>query len=84
MSSCPTRPHDIFTELDPRWIQSISCDVHDLCVCLCVDILTLFFPVDFRLLVEERLAYIGKPLDVFRFLPFIRLFVFLRENKNVC
>ena len=49
----------IFTESAPRPIQSISCNVRDLYVVTClwsVHVWKPHFPVDWRLLVEERIA----------------------------
>ena len=53
-----------FTELAPRMIQSISCNVRDmLYVCPSVYVWKPCFSVDWRLLVEERISNIGIPLD---------------------
>ena len=47
-----------------------------MCVCLPVPLQKTHFPVDWRLLVEEQIAYIGIPLDVFGFLLFRFFFGF--------
>ena len=50
-------------------IQSLSPNVHQLSVCVfVVTIAENCFPVDLRLLVEERIANIGKALEMFGFL----------------
>ena len=46
-------------------IQSLSCNVHDMCVCMSVLSGKTRFPIDWRLLVEEHNANIGITLDVF-------------------
>ena len=58
--------------------MSVSCQSS---VCECVSSQKTRFPVDWGLLVEECIAYIGIPLDIFRFLLFqyffLRLKIFL-------
>ena len=51
-------------------IQSLSCHVRQLSVCLSVQLRKSRFPVDWRFMVEELIANIGIPLDVFGFLLF--------------
>ena len=67
----------IFTDSAPWPIQSISRNVR-YNVCLPVHSWKLRFPVDWRLLVEERIAYIGILLDVLLF--FGRFDNFLRSD----
>ena len=46
-------------------IQSLSCNVRELCVCVSLLLRKTLFPVDWRLLGEESIANIGIPQDVF-------------------
>ena len=54
--------HIFFAESAPRLIQSISCDIHELSVCLSVHVWRHRFPVDWRLLVNKHSRKFGLPL----------------------
>ena len=57
---------DIFTE-SAHWADSVSNSRCPLVVCLCVPSRKPRFPLDYRLLVKERIANIGIPLDFLGF-----------------
>ena len=59
-------------------IQSLSYNVHELCVCVSVPSQKTRFSVDWRLLVIECSPYIGIPLKKIRFFALSMFFCVLR------
>ena len=52
-----------------------------LCLCLCVPSRKTYFQVDWILLVKERIANIGKPLDMFWVFVVSMIFLCFEKNK---
>ena len=63
-----------FLDIQGQLANSLDCDVRESSVCVFMPSRKTRFMVDWRLLVKERIANIGLPLEIFRCLPFLMHF----------